>query len=149
MAQNQVTKLSQFQTKIPVIKALCTEGLKEDHIAKMAKRLNMVGTDITKVPVNTLEDPEKHIDYLEEISDFADKQHKNEMALKAMLDAWEPLEFTPKDWKGSAILDGEAVEQLQATLDDHIIKTQTMRGSPYIEPFKDKLFGWEDTLMAT
>ena len=24
-----------------------------------------------------------------------------------------------------------------------------MRGSPYIEPFKDKLFAWEDTLMAT
>lgn len=62
---------------------------------------------------------------------------------------WEPIEFTPKPWKGCAILDGEAVEILQTTLDDHIIKTQTMRGSPYIEPFKEKLFDWEDQLMLT
>ena len=66
-----------------------------------------------------------------------------------MLRDWEPIEFTPKEWKGSAILDGEAVEILQTTLDDHIIKTQTMRGSPYIEPFKEKIFDWEDTLMLT
>jgi dynein heavy chain len=66
-----------------------------------------------------------------------------------MLKDWEPIEFTPKEWKGSAILDGEAVEILQTTLDDHIIKTQTMRGSPYIEPFKEKIFDWEDTLMLT
>ena len=58
---------------------------------------------------------------------------------------WEPLKFDTKEWKGvSHILDGEAVELLSATLDDHIIKTQTMRGSPYIEPFKEELFAWED-----
>ena len=59
IARKQVTSLGAFQNKLPVIRALCTEGLKEDHIAKMAKRLNMVGTDITKVPVGTLEEPEK------------------------------------------------------------------------------------------
>lgn len=40
-----------------------------------------------------------------------------------MNEDWAPMEFTCKDWKGSFILDGEAVELIQALLDDHIIKT--------------------------
>ena len=40
-----------------------------------------------------------------------------------MNEDWSPMEFTCKDWKGSFILDGEAIELIQALLDDHIIKT--------------------------
>ena len=45
--------------------------------------------------------------------------------MQSMKEAWEPLEFTckPVPDKESYILDGEAVELIQTTLDDHIIKT--------------------------
>jgi dynein heavy chain, axonemal len=56
-----------------------------------------------------------------------------------MNDDWTPMEFTCKDWKGSFILDGEAIELIQALLDDHIIKTQTMKGSPYAKVFLDQI----------
>lgn len=56
-----------------------------------------------------------------------------------MLADWMPMDFTTKDWKGSYILEGEAIELLQTLLDDHIIKTQTMKGSPYAKFFLDKI----------
>lgn len=64
---------------------------------------------------------------------------------------WEPLEFTCKEVpdKESYILDGEAVEAIQTILDDHIIKTQTMKGSPFAKFMFEKTCKWEDMIMRT
>lgn len=61
-----------------------------------------------------------------------------------------PLEFTCKDWKGfSFIIDGEAVELLQTVLDDHLIKTQTMKGSPFAKFQLEEIVEWEEQLIQT
>lgn len=44
---------------------------------------------------------------------------------------WQPLKWETKGFKDTFILDGEAVENITVVLDDHLIKTQTMKGSPY------------------
>lgn len=47
---------------------------------------------------------------------------------------------------GVAIL--TAVDDIQVMLDDHILKAQTMRGSPYVKAFESEMQGWEDKLIS-
>jgi dynein heavy chain len=68
-----------------------------------------------------------------------------------MKEEWDPLAFTCKAVpdKESYILEGEAIEAIQAVLDDHIIKTQTMKGSPFAKFMLEEIGSWEIMLMRT
>ena len=68
-----------------------------------------------------------------------------------MEEEWKPLEFSAIECPGkdSYILSGEAVENIQAALDDHIIKTQTMKGSPYAKFMLERIQKWEVDLLKT
>lgn len=41
-----------------------------------------------------------------------------------------------------------AVDDIQVMLDDHILKAQTMRGSPYVKPFQAEMQQWEEKLIS-
>ena len=88
---------------------------------------------------------------LEEISETASKEFGNMKTMNTMKADWKPLAFTCKAVpdKESYILEGEAIELIQAALDDHIIKTQTMKGSPFAKFMLEEIGTWEAMLMKT
>jgi dynein heavy chain, axonemal len=88
---------------------------------------------------------------VEDISDTASKEYTNSNTMARMKEDWKELEFTTveMDGKSSPILAGEAVEVLQQALDDHIIKTQTMKGSPFAKFMLPEIDAWEKVLMTT
>lgn len=149
---------------IPLIAYLCTEGLKERHWNEIFEVLNIdesakaeiaeEGTDIKQIL--TIQDVQKYmgdakeaLPKLEEISDTAAKEYKNENMLANMKKDWQPAEFGCKVYKDTFILDGEAIDVIQTLLDDHIIKTQTMKGSPYARHILAETLQWEQDLMNT
>lgn len=48
---------------------------------------------------------------------------------------------------GTYILKGGPVDEAQALLDDHIVKSQAMTASPFAKPFEERLFPWERKLV--
>jgi len=45
------------------------------------------------------------------------------------------------------LLISDSIEEIQILLDDHIVKTQTMKGSPYSKSFIDDIRDWENWLL--
>lgn len=40
------------------------------------------------------------------------------------------------------------MDDIQVMMDDHILKAQTMRGSPYVKAFEGAMQAWEEKLIS-
>ena len=54
-----------------------------------------------------------------------------------MKDDWDPVNVELKKWRdtGTFIVSGGSIDEMQQILDDQIVKTMTMKGSPYAKHF--------------
>ncbi|KAM9311612.1 dynein axonemal heavy chain 3-like [Gastrophryne carolinensis] len=142
------TKLEKFKINMPLVTALCTPGIKPRHWNLMSEK---VGFNIAPHEGTTLRDVlqlglEKHLEYLNQISSQASKEYALQKALTKMKAEWENVcfVFTPYKDGNSHIL--AAVEEIQVLLEDHIVKTKTMKSSPFIAPFEEEILAWEAKL---
>eukprot|EP00062_Callorhinchus_milii_P022724 gi/632980863/ref/XP_007907272.1/ PREDICTED: dynein heavy chain 3, axonemal-like [Callorhinchus milii] len=145
------TKLEKFKINLPLINALCTPGVKPRHWSQMSQK---VGFNITPQESTSLMEVlqlglEKHLEELSQISSQASKQYALEKALGKMERDWQRVNFTFVLYKDTGISVLTALDDIQVLLEDHIVKTNTMKGSPFIEPFEKEISAWEAKLWLT
>lgn len=143
-------KVEKFRTLIPVLQTVCNKGLQERHWDQIRKVMNV---ELPITPDSSLSDMidagmTDFIPQLEEISAAASKEYALEISLMKMKEEWLDVcfELVPYRETGVSIL--AAIDDIQVLLDDHILKAQTMRGSPYVKPFEADMQDWESKLVG-
>lgn len=158
VAKKMHNELVKMKDTIPMIRALCNPGLDARHVQNIYKEIGLVvQVELPELSLKMIDQNigagklAGHKATIEDISDRASKEYSNSSTMAKMKDDWGALEFatTPVEGKDSAILQGEAVELLSQTLDDHIIKTQGMKGSPFAKFMLPEIEEWEKMLMST
>lgn len=56
---------------------------------------------------------------------------------------WEIVHFNFTPYKDTDLSILAAPDDVQVLIDDHVVKTATMRGSPFIAPFETEVKEWE------
>nr|XP_057937248.1 dynein axonemal heavy chain 7 isoform X2 [Doryrhamphus excisus] len=143
-------KVEGFKKDVPMVQVLCNPGLRDRHweaLSAIAGR-SLHGADEEACMSNFLSmNMEEHLPLFEGISEAASKEYSLEKALEKMTTEWSDIVFKllPYRETGTTIL--SSVDEVQMLLDDHIVKTQTMKGSPFIKPFEVEIRDWEGTLL--
>ncbi|KAJ3154924.1 Dynein heavy chain 7, axonemal [Geranomyces michiganensis] len=144
-------KIDEFMVNLPLIHVLCNPGMRDRHWSKMS---SIAGFDIKPDGTTSLRkmlklNLEGYLEPFQEVSDSASKEYTLEKNMTKMFTEWEPLLFNllPYRESGTYILAG--VDDAQQLLDDQIVKTQSMRGSPFIKPFEQQIKDWERRLLHT
>ncbi|KAJ3091162.1 Dynein heavy chain 7, axonemal [Quaeritorhiza haematococci] len=148
----EITKqqIEAFKVHLPLVSTLCNPGLRERHWKEISKVVGFrfqpdENTSLTSVLERNLSE---HMEALEQISAAASKEHSFEKALQKMYSEWQGVEFATIEYRDTGTHILAAVDDIQTLLDDHIVKTQTMRGSPFIKAFEEEIKTWEERLIS-
>ncbi|KAJ8047551.1 Dynein heavy chain 3, axonemal [Holothuria leucospilota] len=141
-------KLEKFKINMPLVHALCNPGIKERHWNMMSEKVgfNMTPQEDTPLVEVLQMGLEKYVDELGQISGQASKEYALEKALSKMQNDWSDVHFNFTPYKDQDLSILSAPDDVQVLLEDHIVKTATMRGSPFIAPFEEEVKKWENRL---
>jgi len=144
-AQKLRDETTEFRKHLPVIQSLASKALKRRHWEQLSE---LLGKNIDPEEDLTLQqlldlDAAHHIDKIQEVTTAAEKEYNLERSMNAMMKEWETIEFEVKAYKESGTFVVGGIDDIISLLDDHIVKTQTMRGSPFIRPIEKECKEWE------
>ncbi|CAH8626732.1 unnamed protein product [Dicrocoelium dendriticum] len=142
-------QMKSFKEIIPTIGVLCNPGIRKRHWEQMSL---IAGQDLTPDSGTSLAKMlQLNLDqYMEEfasISAGASKEFTLETNMKRMRDDWNEVAFGLTAYRETGVSILASIDDIQQMLDDQIVKTQTMRGSPFIKPFEVEIKQWEERLL--
>ncbi|XP_057310450.1 dynein axonemal heavy chain 3-like isoform X2 [Hydractinia symbiolongicarpus] len=143
------TKIDKFKNNLPLLSCICNPGLRDRHWTQISEAVELdVRPDSTTSLSHMIEfGLQKYLDRMNEISSSASKEYSLEKAMEKMKNEWNDMLFEFTAYRDSGISILSAVDDVQLLLDDHIIKAQTMSGSPFIKPFEKEIKEWCERLI--
>ena len=140
-----IEQIKEFRTNIPIIVCLCNPGIRQRHWNQMSA---VIGFDITPNSGSSLRkvlrlELTEFMSKLEAISIAATREHALELTLEEMKSEWHQVDFATLPYRDTDYKILDSVEGIQDHLDDHLLKTQIMRGSPYFKAFEVEVKQWE------
>ncbi|KAM4624509.1 dynein axonemal heavy chain 3 [Polymixia lowei] len=150
LAESVRVKIDMFKQHVPILTTICNPGITERHWETIS---SIVGFQVKPDVDTSLSDMvdlglSKFSDKLEEIGASASKEFSLLKTLEKMKNEWAELRFSFTAYRDTGTSIVSAVDDIQVLLDDHVIKTQTMRGSPFIKPIESDCKQWEDKLLT-
>uniref|UniRef100_A0A803VDZ1 Dynein axonemal heavy chain 3 n=1 Tax=Ficedula albicollis TaxID=59894 RepID=A0A803VDZ1_FICAL len=151
MAESMKFKLDKFKQHLPVLSIACNRGMKERHWKQISE---IVGCEIILDENSNLKyildcGLSKFIEQIEPVGAAASKEYSLEKTIEKMKSEWVNVHFGLAKYRDTDTNILSAVDDIQLLLDDHIVKTQTVCGSPFIKPieaWKDKLCLMQDII---
>ncbi|KAA3675897.1 dynein heavy chain, axonemal, partial [Paragonimus westermani] len=142
-------QMKNFKEVVPTIGILCNPGIRKRHWEQMSL---IAGTDLTPDSGTSLAkmlqlNLNQYMEEFSGISAGASKEFTLETNMKKMREDWAEVVFGLTPYRESGISILASVDDIQQMLDDQIVKTQTMRGSPFIKPFEVEIKQWEERLL--
>ncbi|CAK0906755.1 unnamed protein product [Prorocentrum cordatum] len=151
VAEDFRKKIQAFKKNMPVVQGLCQEAIQVQHFMQLFEEMDLVeeidveeGLSLTTLLDNHILD---HIEKVERISTEAQKQHGLKVTLAGMKKEWKGMELGTLAYKNTGTYLLKGIDDVQALLDDHIIKTQALRGSPFVKPIEKEVKDWETKLI--
>lgn len=126
---------------MPIIYTLGNPALKERHWEQISAIINIpikVDVDLTLAKIIEM-GLLPLVSLFESISDNASKEATLEKAMDKMEKDWADLYFTVNPFKDTGTYVIAGVDDIQLLLDDHIVRTVTIKNSPNIKPFEERI----------
>ncbi|NWX20475.1 DYH3 protein, partial [Aegotheles bennettii] len=148
LAESTKYKINEFKQYLPVLSIACNRGMKERHWEQISE---IVGCEIRPDETTTFKNIlqfglSKYVDQLEPVGVAASKEYSLEKSIEKMKSEWISVEFSLVKYRDTDTSILSAIDDIQLLLDDHIVKAQTMCGSPFIKPIEDECRAWKDKL---
>ncbi|GIX99972.1 dynein heavy chain 3, axonemal [Caerostris darwini] len=151
IVDNVIKRITKFTRFLPAMIVLCNPGMKLRHWKMVSE---IVGRKIIPDTSTTFKDiielkVHEFTDDIAPISSKATRELGLERALKKMKEEWQDIEFATLPHRDSDTFVLCSLDDIQTLLDDNIVKTQAMRGSPFAKPFETEIKEWEEILKLT
>ncbi|XP_034826235.1 dynein axonemal heavy chain 7 [Maniola hyperantus] len=143
-----VAEIKEWRPNVQMAHIMCNPALVQRHWDEMSI---IAGFDLTPTAGTTLRkiinfDLWGEIDQYEIISVAATKELALITNLNKMMAEWVDICFKTSPYKDTGIYILSGLDDIQSVLDDHIVKTISMRGSAFVKPFELKVRAWYEKI---
>ncbi|KAH8395340.1 hypothetical protein KR222_010165 [Zaprionus bogoriensis] len=149
LCASMIRSIKDFTIGVFIVNTLCNPALRKRHWKEMSE---IAGFDITPDAGTTLRKIlnsglDSILDQFEIISIGANKELQLWNNLQLMIKEWENKTFPTGPYKETGVTILSSLDDIQALLDDHILKTLTMRGSAFMKPCEEEVRAWYEKIM--